>query len=73
MNKEVQKNAALNDYRDVLTVMEMAGVLRIGKNAAYDLVKSGAVASVRVGKKYLVPKNCIFDFLKAMPYTGRVD
>jgi excisionase family DNA binding protein len=73
MNKEERKYVALNDYSDVLTVMEMANILRIGKNAAYALVRDGTVSSVRVGRKYLVPKNCIFDFLKAMPYTGRVD
>jgi excisionase family DNA binding protein len=73
MGKEEKGRAALNDCRDVLTVMEMAGVLRIGKNAAYALVRDGTVPSVRVGRKYLVPKNCMFDFLKAAPYTGRVD
>ncbi|MDR3091167.1 MAG: helix-turn-helix domain-containing protein [Clostridiales bacterium] len=73
MNKEKKKIAVLDDYGAVLTVQEVAAILRIGKNAAYALVHEGAVPSVRVGRKYLVPKNCIFDFLKAAPYNNRVD
>jgi len=63
----------LDNYNDVLTVKEMAKVLRIGKNAAYDLVREGAVVSIKVGRKYLVPKNCILDFLSSMNYHKDVD
>jgi excisionase family DNA binding protein len=66
MNKENKKRVALEDYGDVLTVRELAAILRIGKNAAYALISDGAIVSVRVGRKYLVPKNCILDFLYAM-------
>jgi excisionase family DNA binding protein len=72
MNKSSKMNT-LDSYGDVLTVRELAAVLRIGKNAAYDLVRAGTVTSIRVGHKYLVPKNRIFDFLKTMNYTDRVD
>jgi excisionase family DNA binding protein len=72
MNKNEKVNT-LGNYGDVLTVRELAAVLRIGKNAAYDLVRDGTVTSIRVGHKYLVPKNRIFDFLETINYTGRVD
>ncbi|GHV13299.1 hypothetical protein FACS1894219_07920 [Clostridia bacterium] len=63
----------LDNYRDVLTVKELAEVLRIGKNAAYDLVRTRAVASVRIGRKYLVPKRKVIEFLGDSCYNSRVD
>jgi excisionase family DNA binding protein len=72
MNKSNKANT-LDSYGDVLTVRELAAVLRIGKNAAYDLVRDGTVTSIRVGHKYLVPKNRILDFLRAMSDNSRVD
>jgi excisionase family DNA binding protein len=71
--EQKRKNPTLDNYSDMLTVLELAAVLRIGKNAAYDLVRDGAVASIRVGRKYLVPKICILDFLGATVYHGDVD
>ena len=63
----------LDNYRDVLTVEELAEVLRIGRNAAYGLLRSRAVASVRVGRKYLVPKREVIEFLCGPCYNDRVD
>ena len=63
----------LNKYGDVLTVIETAKVLRIGKNAAYELVRDGKITSIRVGRKYLIPKQCILDFLKIISYNESVD
>jgi hypothetical protein len=73
MNKEKKKSAVLDDYGAVLAVQEVAAALRIGKNAACAPVRGGTVSSVRLGRKYLAPKNCMFDFLKAAPYNNRVD
>jgi excisionase family DNA binding protein len=54
----------LKNYPDILNVKELSQILRIGKNAAYALVNSGAVPSRRVGKKYLIPKKSVLDFLR---------
>jgi excisionase family DNA binding protein len=56
----------LESYRDVLTVKELAEVLRIGKNAAYALVRNREIMSVRLGKRYLVPKKKVVEFLEKM-------
>lgn len=56
----------LESYRDVLTVKELAEVLRIGKNAAYALVRNREIMSVRIGKRYLVPKKKVVEFLEKM-------
>ncbi len=53
----------LKEQPEVLTVSEVAKILRIGKNKAYALIKSGELASVRIGKKVIVPKICLIRFL----------
>lgn len=55
------------DYNDlplVLSVIETSKVLGIGKNSAYELVRSGKIRSVRVGHQIRIPKDALIDFLK---------
>ena len=51
------------DYSDVVTVKELCRMLKIGKNTAYDLLKSGKLSSVKIGAKYLIPKIYILTYL----------
>lgn len=57
------------EYPDVLTVEQMAHALGIGLNSAYRLVKERQIGSVRVGKKILIPKVCVLDYLVSARYT----
>ncbi len=59
----------LKDYPDVLQVKDVVSILRVGKNAVYRLLASGEIASLRIGKKYIIPKNCILDYLERERYT----
>ena len=51
------------DYPDVVSVEEIQQMLRIGKNAVYTLLKDGVIKSVKVGKRYIVPKKYVVEFL----------
>ena len=53
----------LKDEPEVLTVIEVAKILRIGKNKAYDRVNGGRLSSIKVGGKTIVPKMCLVTFL----------
>lgn len=53
----------LNKYNDVLTVEELCEVLRIGKNTAYKLLKSGEVKSVKIGNIYKIPKKYLKEYI----------
>lgn len=53
----------LKDEPDVLTVIETARILRIGKNKAYSLVNGGRLSSIKVGGKTIIPKMCLVAFL----------
>ena len=37
-------------YKDVVTVKELCEMLNIGKNTAYELLKNGAIKSIKIGK-----------------------
>ena len=47
-----------------LTVEEMAAILRIGRNAAYALVKSGKIRCVHAGRSIRIPRNALKQFLE---------
>ena len=40
----------------ILTVTETANLLGLSRNSTYQGVQSGAIPSIRVGKRILVPK-----------------
>ncbi len=53
----------LKEYPEVLSVREVAKILRIGKNKAYGIVNSGRLSSIKMGGKMIVPKMCLIQFL----------
>lgn len=54
-----------NIYQEqfVLNVPEAAKLLRIGINRCYELVRCGRLRSIKIGKRILVPRTAIFEFL----------
>ena len=53
----------LDCYSDVLTVNDVMNILHIGRNKAYELLRSKVIPSIRIGKKYVIPKNLMIEFL----------
>lgn len=53
----------LSQYDSVLTVTELQEILGVGRNTAYSLLRSGAVPSIKVGKKYRIPKDAVLHYL----------
>jgi excisionase family DNA binding protein len=56
----------------VLTVTEAAGVLRISRGLAYQLVGSGQIPSVRLGRRLVVPSVAVLA-LVAQPLAAAAD
>jgi excisionase family DNA binding protein len=50
-------------YDDVVTVEQLAKMLKIGRNTAYELVRSGLVPSVKIGRQIRVTKRAVIDYL----------
>ena len=55
---------SINNLPLVLSVPELAAVLHIGRNAAYDLVNSGQIRCVRIGKNIRIPQSALLDYLE---------
>ena len=45
-------------------ILGFADTLMIGRNKAYDLVKSGQVKALRLGNHYRIPRDAFLKFLK---------
>ena len=61
------KFRSLDDLPLVLRVEDLMSALDIGRNAAYELVRSGQIRSIRVGRKLRIPKQAVEDFLAGKP------
>lgn len=53
----------LNDYPDILSVDDLQNILRIGRSAAYNLLKGNRIKTLRIGNRYIIPKQSVINFL----------
>ncbi len=50
--------------RQTVTVEEAGQVIGVGRNLAYELVRTGQLPSLRVGRRIVVPKAVLDRFLE---------
>ena len=50
-------------YPDVISIKELTIMLNIGKNTAYELLESGELKSIKIGKQYRIPKHFVIEYL----------
>ena len=50
-----------DDLPEMVTVEEMSAYLRVSRNVAYELVKSGTLRSVRYGRLIRIPKQALLE------------
>lgn len=50
-------------YPDIVNIESLCAMLDISKNTAYGMIKTGAVEGVKVGRKYMIPKANIIEYL----------
>lgn len=53
-----------NDFPLVLKVEELMSILSIGRNTAYELVRSGQISSIRIGRIYRIPRASLEEYLQ---------
>lgn len=56
-------------YKDVMSVDDVCCALSMGKNTLYRLLKNGAIKSIKVGRKYFIPKTCLIEFINTFTNT----
>lgn len=65
MKSNEKKYTSIDQLPLVLSVEDLADVLGIGINSAYELVRSGQVGSIRIGRQYKIPKYALETYLAA--------
>lgn len=50
-------------YGEVMTLEELCEYLKIGRNNAYLLLRSGAIKAVRIGRVWRIPYKAVQSFL----------
>jgi len=58
------------DYPDIVSVEQIMNMLGIGKSSVYALLQSNQIHNVKVGRKYIVPKQSVVDFVSGVCYNG---
>jgi DNA binding domain, excisionase family len=59
-----------NKYRDLhelpvtLRVEDLMPILGIGRNTVYELIRSGQIRSVRIGRQIRIPRDALLEFLR---------
>ena len=59
----IDRPTSFDDLPLTLRVEELMPILGIGRNTAYELIRSGQIRSIRVGRQLRVPKDAVLDFL----------
>ena len=57
------KYRSFDDLPLTLRMEDLMPILGIGRNTAYELVRSGQIRSVRIGRQIRVPKDALADYL----------
>jgi len=53
----------LEQYEPLLTISDLREILNIGRNAAYDLLKQGAIPAFRIGRNWKIPKDAVISYI----------
>lgn len=53
--------------RELFTITEFCKMAGIGRTLAYDLIKSGDLRAVKVGRKTMIPRAAIESWLGSLP------
>ena len=55
----------LDEYGDVITIVDLQDILSIGRNTAYSMIQNGIIPAVRVGrKKWRISKQAVIRYLE---------
>lgn len=53
-----------HDEPELITIEEIMELLHIGKNTAYQLLENGEIKAFRIGRKWKVEKNAVYEYIR---------
>ena len=66
---EIYKSV-FREYPDVMDVKQASALLSVSTKTVYKLIREGAIASMKVGREFRVPKLYIMQYLKLLETGG---
>lgn len=60
-----KKYCSYSDIPLTLRVEELMPILGIGRNTAYELISTGQIRGIKVGRQLRIPKQSLIDFLES--------
>ncbi|MCL2213357.1 MAG: helix-turn-helix domain-containing protein [Oscillospiraceae bacterium] len=57
------------NYADIITINDLMTMLNIGKSTAYSLLQNNKIHHVKIGRKYVIPKQSVVDFVAGLCYN----
>lgn len=52
-----------NEYEELITLEELQTILSIGKNTAYDLLRTKKIKAFRIGRVWKIPKKSVEEYI----------
>ena len=71
LENDISHNASSSAAKLSLTVSEAAGMIGICKPKMYELIRNGQVHAVKVGKKFLVSRQSILNWIQGGIENGK--
>lgn len=65
----IKNSNIMNELPLVMKVEDLMPILHIGRNTAYELVRSGQIRCLRIGgKTILIPRDAVLDFINGVEH-----
>lgn len=62
----------LNQYGDVMSILDLCEVLGVGRNTIYKMLSDGTIHGFRLGRTWKIPKIAVEDFLRKQAHTTQI-
>ena len=53
-------------YPDVVTIDDLQSMLHVGRNTAYKILQKDLIKTLKIGKKYIIPKASVVKFVASI-------
>ena len=58
-----RRTIMFDNYPDLMSSSQAAELLKIGKNKLYEILQNKTIPCLRIGKKYLIPKKLLIEYI----------
>ena len=59
-----------NQFPDIMSIKDLQGALGIVRTKAYELIRTGEIRSIRIGKAIRIPKKALLDYVNGFVYNN---